>query len=58
MENSIFWKRSFIPVYFVVAFLIFLLFKFYIKTDVYAVYIFPMLLVAFSIASLISNSRR
>ena len=34
------------------------IFKFYIKTDVYAVYIFPMLLVAFGIASLIYNSRR
>ena len=58
MENSIFWKRSFIPVYFVVAFLIFLLFIYSIIFYVYAVYIFPMLLVAFDIASLISNSGR
>lgn len=58
MENSIFWKRNFIPVYFVVAFLIFLLFKFYIKTDVYAVYIFPMLLVGTGVASLIYNSKQ
>ncbi|MGV3223118.1 hypothetical protein ACEE06_12030 [Staphylococcus epidermidis] len=58
MENFLFWKLSFLPFYFIVAFLIFHLFKFYIKTDVYAVYIFPMLLVSFGIASLIYNSRR
>ncbi|MDN8667487.1 hypothetical protein Q0N34_14490, partial [Staphylococcus aureus] len=39
MKDSIFWQKSFIPVYFIVAFVMFLLFKFYIRTDNFSVYV-------------------
>ncbi|MDM6164605.1 hypothetical protein P8A08_04885 [Staphylococcus aureus] len=39
MKNSILWRKSFIPVYFIVAFVMFLLFKFYIRTDNFSVYV-------------------
>ena len=43
MKGSIFWKKAFIPVYFIVAFLLFLLFKFYIQTDNFSIYILILL---------------
>ena len=58
MENSILWKASFIPIHFTVAFLSFALFYFYIKTDVYSVYLLPLLLVGLGITSLIYNSKK
>ncbi|MFY2153218.1 hypothetical protein ACOSZA_09860 [Mammaliicoccus sciuri] len=57
MKNSIFWKANFIPIYFIVAFLSFSLFYFYIKTDVYSVYLLPLLLIGIGIASLIYNRK-
>ncbi|WP_256935467.1 hypothetical protein [Staphylococcus aureus] len=39
MKDSIFWKKAFIPVYFIVAMLVFLLFRFYIKTDNFSIYL-------------------
>ncbi|EGG97277.1 hypothetical protein SEVCU121_1858, partial [Staphylococcus warneri VCU121] len=32
MKDSLFWKKLLIPVYFIIALLLFILFKFYIKT--------------------------
>ncbi|MCS4485801.1 hypothetical protein [Staphylococcus americanisciuri] len=55
MENSLFWSRNFIPVYFIVAFLTFLLFKFYIRTDNIIAYLPILLCVVIGIASLIYN---
>lgn len=57
MKDSIFWKKSFIPVYFIVAFLLFLLFKFYIQTDNFSIYILIFIVLGFGIASVIYNSR-
>lgn len=37
MENSVLWSKKFIPVYFVVAFLSFLLFNNYIQANVIGV---------------------
>ncbi|WP_416350070.1 hypothetical protein [Mammaliicoccus lentus] len=55
MEISILWKVNVIPVYFIVAFLSFSLFYFYIKTDVYSVYLLPLIITGIGIASLIYN---
>mgnify|MGYP006920270246 FL=1 len=57
MKDSIFWKKSFIPVYFIVAFLLFILFKFYIETDNFSIYILIFIIVSFGIASVIYNSK-
>lgn len=57
MKGSIFWKKSFIPVYFIVAFLLFILFKFYIQTDNFSIYILIFIVLDFGIASVIYNSR-
>lgn len=56
MKDSIFWKKSFIPVYFIVALLVFLLFKFYIQTDNFSVYLLVAFLVILGLASIIYNS--
>ena len=58
MENSILWSRKFIPVYFIVAFLSFALFKFYIQTDNYSVYILIILVFGLGIASCIHNFKK
>lgn len=55
MKNSLFWSKNFIPVYFIVAFLAFLLFRFYIKTDNFSVYLLILLCVGMGFASLIYN---
>ena len=57
MKDSIFWKKAFIPVYFIVAFLLFILFKFYIETDNFSIYILIFIIVSFGIASVIYNSK-
>mgnify|MGYP006886147449 FL=1 len=57
MKDSIFWKKAFIPVYFIVAFLLFLLFKFYIQTDNFSIYILIFIVLGFGIASVIYNSK-
>ncbi|HDH6553997.1 TPA: hypothetical protein PI882_001869 [Staphylococcus aureus] len=45
MKDSIFWKKAFIPVYFIVAMLVFLLFRFYIKTDNFSMYLMIIFLI-------------
>ncbi|WP_242414086.1 hypothetical protein [Staphylococcus aureus] len=57
MKNSILWRKSFIPVYFIVAFVMFLLFKFYIRTDNFSVYVLIAFIVIF-FASIIYNYNR
>ncbi|MDM5507063.1 hypothetical protein P7853_14175, partial [Staphylococcus aureus] len=53
MKNSILWRKSFIPVYFIVAFVMFLLFKFYIRTDNFSVYVLIAFIVILGFASII-----
>ncbi|HDC9182716.1 TPA: hypothetical protein O9P49_001181 [Staphylococcus aureus] len=55
MKDSIFWKKAFIPVYFIVAMLTFLLFRFYIKTDNSSVYLMIIFLICLGTASIIYN---
>ena len=55
MKDSIFWKKSFIPVYFIVALLAFLLFKFYIQTDNFSVYLLVAFVAILGLASLLFN---
>ncbi|MFM2575554.1 hypothetical protein, partial [Staphylococcus warneri] len=56
MKDSLFWKKTFIPVYFIIALLSFILFKFYIKTDNMAVYLMIFFLFCLGIASIIINA--
>ncbi|WP_105985716.1 hypothetical protein [Staphylococcus chromogenes] len=58
MKDSIFWQKSFIPVYFIVAFVMFLLFKFYIRTDNFSVYALIAFIVILGVASIIYNYNR
>ena len=58
MKDSLFWKKSFIPVYFIVALLSFILFKFYIKTDNMTVYLMIFFLFCLVIASIIINAKQ
>ena len=58
MKDSIFWQKSFIPVYFIVAFVMFLLFKFYIRTDNFSVYALKAFIVILGVASIIYNYNR
>jgi len=58
MGNSIFWSRSFIPVYFVVAILGFLLFNSYIKADILFTLLLVVPVVGVGIASIIYNAQR
>ncbi|HCC5687306.1 TPA: hypothetical protein ACK07W_002681 [Staphylococcus aureus] len=55
MKDSIFWKKAFIPVYFIVAMLVFLLFRFYIKIDNYSIYLMIIFLICLGTASIIYN---
>ncbi len=57
MKDSIFWSKSFIPVYFITAFLLFLLYRFYIKTNSLPIYILIFIILAFGIASIIYNTK-
>lgn len=57
MENSLLWKAKFIPVYFIVALLNVVLFKFYIQTDNITVYYISAFCVAMGIASIIYNAK-
>ncbi|HHB5940495.1 TPA: hypothetical protein ACN9ES_000096 [Staphylococcus aureus] len=58
MKNSILWRKSIIPVYFIVAFVMFLLFKFYIRTDNFSVYVLIAFIVILGFASIIYNYNR
>ncbi|WP_332433405.1 hypothetical protein [Staphylococcus aureus] len=55
MKDSIFWKKAFIPVYFIVAMLVFLLFRFYIKIDNFSMYLMIIFLICLGTASIIYN---
>ncbi|HEE2099293.1 TPA: hypothetical protein R6W15_002128 [Staphylococcus aureus] len=55
MKDSIFWKKAFIPVYFIVAMLVFLLFRLYIKTDNFSIYLMSIFLICLGTASIIYN---
>ncbi|HDJ2894233.1 TPA: hypothetical protein PP871_001460 [Staphylococcus aureus] len=55
MKDSIFWKKAFIPVYFIVAMLAFLLFKFYIKIDNFSIYLMIIFLMCLGTTSIIYN---
>ncbi|MEN3090559.1 MAG: hypothetical protein ABC378_12205 [Staphylococcus pseudoxylosus] len=57
MKNSIFWSNKFIPIYFITALLLILLFGVYIQTDVYSVYLIPLILIGLGIASIIYNAK-
>ncbi|MDT0680370.1 hypothetical protein BU646_02430 [Staphylococcus chromogenes] len=57
MKSSIFWEPIFIPVYFIMAFLGFILYRFYIETDVYSIYVLPLFLAGLGIASIIYNAK-
>lgn len=56
-KDSILWSKKFIPVYFIAALLLFLLFKFYIKTDINSISILLLFLVGLGIASIVYNSK-
>ncbi|EUV90914.1 hypothetical protein O392_02725, partial [Staphylococcus aureus M0242] len=46
MKDSIFWKKAFIPVYFIVAMLVFLLFRIYVNvTDNFSIYLMIIFLI-------------
>lgn len=58
MENSILWSKSFIPVYFVVALLNFLLFNYYIQANILSTLLIILPVTGVGIASIIYNSKR
>ncbi|WP_227531538.1 hypothetical protein [Staphylococcus aureus] len=51
-------SSTFSPVYFIVAFVMFLLFKFYIRTDNFSVYVLIAFIVILGFASIIYNYNR
>ncbi len=55
VESPILLKRLLIPVYFILAFLLFLLFCVHIKTEVFAIYVLILMLFGLGIASIIYN---
>lgn len=57
MNDSKFSSKKFIPVYFIVGILNFLLFRFYIQTDNFSVYLLTILLIVLGLASIIYNSK-
>lgn len=58
MENSILWSKKFIPVYFVVALLNFLLFNHYIQANVLSTLLIIAPVIGVGIASLIYNFKK
>ncbi|GGE17737.1 hypothetical protein GCM10007275_11180 [Jeotgalicoccus coquinae] len=57
MENSILWSAKFIPVYFIVALLSFILFSVIIDTNSFSAILIPLLPLGVGIASIISNQK-
>lgn len=57
MEDSILWARKFIPVYFVVALLSFLLFNNYIQANILSTLLIILPVVGVGFASIIYNSK-
>lgn len=55
MENSILWSRNFIPVYFVVALLSFLLFNNYIQAHTLSTLLIVLPVIGLGIASIFYN---
>ncbi|MEL0537365.1 hypothetical protein [Staphylococcus debuckii] len=58
MEKSLFWKKRFIPVYFIAAVLLFLLFHFYIQNVTLPIYLLAFMLIGLGVASIIYNSKK
>ncbi|MDK8174951.1 hypothetical protein HMPREF3031_10990 [Staphylococcus sp. HMSC072B07] len=58
MNDSMFWKPFMIPVYLMVAFLGFLLFKFYIQANMTSIILIVGPLIYVAIASIIYNTNR
>ncbi len=58
MENSILWFKNFIPVYFIVALLSFLLFNNYIQANTLSTLLIILPVTGVGIASIIYNSKR
>ncbi|PIC78608.1 hypothetical protein CSV74_02765 [Sporosarcina sp. P19] len=58
MENSVLWSKKFIPVYFVVAFLSFLLLNNYIQAHILSTLLIILPVTGVGIASIIFNSKR
>jgi len=57
MENSILWSPKFIPVYFIVSILVFILYFVVIGTNNYAAIFIPLFPFGVGIASLIYNTK-
>lgn len=57
MKNSIFWSKGFIPVYFIIAVIHFVVFKVIIDTNNYSIYIFTLILLGLGIASILYNNK-
>lgn len=55
LKDSFLWSKKFIPVYFIVAFVVFLLYRFYIHVDNFVAYYPVLFCVAIGIASLKYN---
>lgn len=55
MKDSFLWSKKFIPVYFIVAFGVFLLYRFYIHVDHFAAYYPVLFCAAVGIASIKYN---
>jgi len=58
MENSVLWSKNFIPVYFVVAMLSFLLFNYYIQANILSTLIIILPVTGVGIASILYNSNK
>lgn len=58
MENSVLWSKNFIPVYFIVALLSFLLFNNYIQANLLSTLITILPVIGVEIESIIYNSNR
>ncbi|WP_414053133.1 hypothetical protein [Macrococcus animalis] len=58
MEHSILWKPRFIPIYFIVALLTFILFFVIIKTDNWIVILIPLFNILIGITSIIYNKNK
>lgn len=57
MRQSVFWRKGFIPIYFIAALLLFLLFHFYIGASP-SIYLIMLFLIGLGIASIIYNNNK
>ena len=58
MENSILWSAKFIPVYFIVSLLAFILYFVIIDTNNYSAILIPLFPLGVGIASIIYNRKK